>query len=107
MVIDIYEDVKEECEKFGRVEGMEIPRPSGGSRQSPGVGKIFVKFDTNESAKKAMEAMAGRKFADRTVVVTFFGEVSYSGILTADQRANNLLGIFRRACMVMKGQNAF
>ena len=55
---------------------MKIPRPSGGSRQSNGVGKIFIKYDTNESAKKAMSALAGRKFQDRTVVTTYFPEVS-------------------------------
>ena len=53
-----------------------MPRPSGGSRQSNGVGKIYVKFEANESAAKALRAMAGRKFADRTVVTTFFSEVS-------------------------------
>ena len=71
---EICEDVKEECEKYGQVKEIKIPRPSGGSRQSPGVGKIFVKYDTPESAQKALQALAGRKFADRTVVVTFFGE---------------------------------
>lgn len=54
---------------------MKVPRPSGGSRQSSGVGKIFVKYDGPESARKAMQALAGRKFADRTVVVTYFSEV--------------------------------
>lgn len=73
---EILQDIKDECEKYGRVEELKIPRPSGGSRQSNGVGKIFVKFDKPESAQKALKALAGRKFADRTVVVTFFGEVS-------------------------------
>lgn len=68
--------MKEECAKFGEVVALKVPRPSGGSRQSAGVGKIFVKFDTTESAKKALQALAGRKFADRTVVTTFFPEVS-------------------------------
>jgi splicing factor U2AF subunit len=68
--------VKEECEKYGKVLDMKIPRPTGGSRQSNGVGKIFVKFDTPESAGKALRALAGRKFADRTVVTTYFSEVS-------------------------------
>lgn len=54
---------------------MKIPRPTGGSRQSNGVGKIFVKFDTPESASKALRAIAGRRFQDRTVVVTYFSEV--------------------------------
>jgi hypothetical protein len=56
---------------------MKVPRPTGGSRQSAGVGKIYVKFDTAESAGKALRALAGRKFADRTVVTTYFSEVSH------------------------------
>lgn len=72
---EICEDVKEECEKYGKVLDMKVPRPSGGSRQSAGVGKIFVKFDTPETAGKALRTLAGRKFADRTVVVTYFSEV--------------------------------
>ena len=54
---------------------MKVPRPSGGSRQSNGVGKIYIKYDTPESARKALQALAGRKFADRTVVTTYFSEV--------------------------------
>lgn len=74
--LEICEDVKEECSKFGTVVALKIPRPSGGSRQSAGVGKIFVKFDSTEASKKALQALAGRKFADRTVVTTYFPEVS-------------------------------
>lgn len=65
----------EECQKYGKIVELKIPRPSGGSRQSTGVGKIFIKYDTAESAKKALQALAGRKFADRTVVTTYFDEV--------------------------------
>ena len=72
---EILEDVREECEKYGKIIDMKIPRPSGGSRQSAGVGKIYIKYDTSESAKKALQALAGRKFADRTVVTTYFDEV--------------------------------
>ena len=46
-----------------------------GSRQSAGVGKIFVKFGDADAARKALHALAGRKFADRTVVTTYFSEV--------------------------------
>lgn len=68
------EDVREECEKYGKVLEIKIPRPSGGSRQSNGVGKIFVKFDGPTAASKALHSLAGRKFADRTVVTTYFSE---------------------------------
>lgn len=56
---------------------LKVPRPTGGSRQSAGVGKIFVKFESSESATNALKALAGRKFADRTVVATYFPEVSF------------------------------
>lgn len=71
---EICEDVKEECSKYGAILDMKVPRPAGGSRQSNGVGKIYIKYDTVESSTKALRALAGRKFADRTVVVTYFGE---------------------------------
>lgn len=73
--VEICEDIKDECEKYGQVLEMKVPRPSGGSRQSTGVGKIFVKYDNADSARTALQALAGRKFADRTVVTTYFSEV--------------------------------
>lgn len=74
---EICEDVREECSKFGTITDLKIPRPTGGSRQSAGVGKIFVKFDTTESTTKALKSLAGRKFADRTVVTTYFPEENF------------------------------
>lgn len=76
-MLEICEDIREECQKYGTILDMKIPRPVGGSRQSAGVGKIYVKFETTESAKKALQSLAGRKFADRTVVTTFFDEPSF------------------------------
>ncbi|KAE8149059.1 hypothetical protein BDV25DRAFT_157036 [Aspergillus avenaceus] len=74
---EICDDVRDECSKYGQVVELKIPRPSGGSRQSPGVGKIFVKFDSIESATNALKALAGRKFSDRTVVTTYFSEENF------------------------------
>lgn len=73
--LDIKIEVSDECDKYGKVLEIKIPRPAG-ARSSPGVGKIYVKFERPESAAKALAAMSGRKFSDRTVVVTYFGEVS-------------------------------
>lgn len=75
---------------------MKVPRPSGGSRQSNGVGKIYVKYDTPDSARKALQALAGRKFADRTVVTTYFSEVSLVPYFYGHhQHANPCVGEFR------------
>jgi splicing factor U2AF subunit len=38
--IEICEDIKEECQKFGKLIDVKVPRPSGGSRQTAGVGKV-------------------------------------------------------------------
>lgn len=100
--LEIVEDVKEECSKYGAVQEMKVPRPSGGSRQSNGVGKIYVKYDNNESASKALRALAGRKFADRTVVVTFFGEVCYHPILHSSLIFTN--SCFRNTLMLTHGK---
>lgn len=74
---EIKEDIREECQKFGEVVDMNIPRPTGGSRQSAGLGKIYIRFDSPDSATQALRALAGRKFADRTVVCTYFPEENY------------------------------
>ncbi|KAL4951580.1 hypothetical protein BDW69DRAFT_169736 [Aspergillus filifer] len=74
---EICDDVRDECSKFGRVLELKIPRPTGGSRQSPGVGKIFVKFETIEATTAALKTLAGRKFSDRTVVTTYFSEENF------------------------------
>lgn len=74
---EIRDDIQEECEKFGKILALKIPRPVGGSRQSAGVGKIYIKYETPEAATKALQALAGRKFSDRTVVSTYFPEENF------------------------------
>ena len=39
MFVDIVEDVREECSKYGVVKSLEIPRPIKGV-EVPGVGKV-------------------------------------------------------------------
>ncbi|CAJ0639062.1 2611_t:CDS:10 [Entrophospora sp. SA101] len=76
---DIVEDVREECSKFGRIIDMKIPRPG---QTTTGVGKIFVRFDSAEAAGIALRALAGRKFAERTVLTSYFEEEKEGKIST-------------------------
>ncbi|OMJ12271.1 Splicing factor U2AF 50 kDa subunit, partial [Smittium culicis] len=73
---DILEDVRDECGKFGTVEMLKIPRPVEGVKVN-GVGKIFVKFQNVSEATTALRALAGRKFADRTVIVSYLTESDF------------------------------
>ena len=68
---DISEDVKEECGKFGPVKSIEIPRPRAGQDAS-GVGKVYVEFVSLEGCNAAMNALSGRKFANRVVLTSFY-----------------------------------
>ncbi|KAI9274354.1 hypothetical protein BDA99DRAFT_497251 [Phascolomyces articulosus] len=73
---DIWEDIAEECSKFGQMLDMKIPRPQNGQNVG-GLGKIFVRYQTKDEALVGLRALAGRKFADRTVVTSFVDEDDY------------------------------
>jgi splicing factor U2AF subunit len=93
---DIYEDVKEECSKYGAVGDLRIPRPvkKDKSKWAPGepgqqttidaqradeaagVGRVYVKFVEGSSAQDALKALAGRSFAGRSIIATVLNEDS-------------------------------
>ncbi|KAG6821456.1 hypothetical protein H0H93_010180 [Arthromyces matolae] len=92
---DLYEDVKEECSKFGEVEDLRVPRPvkkdknkwagEGGHLapqdaarldEAAGVGRVYVKFTQAASASAAMKGLAGRSFAGRSIIATILNEDS-------------------------------
>ncbi|ORX95524.1 hypothetical protein K493DRAFT_219056 [Basidiobolus meristosporus CBS 931.73] len=70
---DILEDVGDECSKFGRIVEFQIPKPINGEKV-PGVGKVFIRFETKDECSVALRALAGRKFGDRTVVASYITE---------------------------------
>ncbi|XP_061568202.1 splicing factor U2AF 65 kDa subunit-like [Cololabis saira] len=68
---EILEDIREECCKYGSVRSIEIPRPVDGV-DVPGCGKIFVEYVSAADCQKAMQALTGRKFANRVVVTKYY-----------------------------------
>ncbi len=74
--------------KYGTVLNVEIPRPDKICKLSgPAVGKIFVKFSTLQSAKKARYEISGKKYNRRTVIASFYPENYF------DVREFNFMGI--------------
>ncbi|KAG6890092.1 hypothetical protein C0995_012041 [Termitomyces sp. Mi166 len=93
---DLYEDIKEECSKFGAVEDLRIPRPvkkdkskwapgDGGHMaaqdaarldEASGVGRVYVKFVQPSGANTALKSLAGRSFAGRSIIATLLSEDS-------------------------------
>ncbi|KIK60395.1 hypothetical protein GYMLUDRAFT_606046 [Collybiopsis luxurians FD-317 M1] len=91
---EIFEDVKEECSKYGPVEDLRIPRPvkKDKSKWTPGegldpqaaarideaagVGRVYVKYVDNDGASQALKSLAGRSFAGRSIIATVLSEDS-------------------------------
>lgn len=72
---------QEECEKFGSVKSVHIPRPSTTSEEEkPGVGFVFVAFDAVDSASKAAASLRARTFDGRKVLRSLFGIVGWVGL---------------------------
>lgn len=91
---DIYEDVKEECAKFGEVEDLRIPRPVKRDRarwgegagqamsaqdyqrvdEAAGVGRVYVRFVDPRAAGRALQSLAGRSFGGRSIIATLLDD---------------------------------
>lgn len=68
---DIVQDIKEECQKYGAVKSIEVPRPMHGVEVG-GLGKIYVEFEQTDDCIKANNALAGRKFSQRVVMTMYY-----------------------------------
>lgn len=64
-------DIQEECNQFGQVKNIFIPRPSAKGRVA-GIGKVYVEFATVEECMRAVTELAGRTFAERTVLTSYY-----------------------------------
>ncbi|WFD30513.1 hypothetical protein MSPP1_001534 [Malassezia sp. CBS 17886] len=86
---EIVDDVREECNKYGAVEDIRIPRPVRRTQartwkeqaslaetqvEHHGVGRVYVKFGAVEPCSKALHAIAGRQFGGRTVICAYLRE---------------------------------
>lgn len=74
---EIFDDIREECAKYGHIRSLHIPRPST-DYQVPGVGKVFIEFTNTGESHAASEALGGRKFANRVVVTAYYDPDLYA-----------------------------
>ena len=68
---EILEEIREECNKFGKVKSIEIPRPVPGV-EVLGCGKVFIEFATSNDCEEAKLKLTGRKFSNRVVVAGYY-----------------------------------
>ncbi|XP_046907142.1 serine/threonine-protein kinase Kist [Hypomesus transpacificus] len=68
---DILEDMKEECQKYGSVVSLLIPK------ENPGKGQVFVEYTNASESKEAQRLLTGRTFDGKFVVATFYPLSAY------------------------------
>ncbi|CAN0218966.1 unnamed protein product [Ectocarpus sp. 6 AP-2014] len=74
---DIVDDIQQECSSHGTVLSIIVPRP-GEADASRAVGKVFVEYDTKDSAQKAALSLAGRQFGANIVKVEYLNEEKFA-----------------------------
>lgn len=82
---EIFDDIKKECETFGPIVEMVMPRPNEDpSVYVAGIGKvilyltkIFIKYEQKHHASTAQLDLAGRKYNSNTVLTTFYNEQKF------------------------------
>eukprot|EP01068_Selenidium_serpulae_P005049 Selendium_serpulae@DN3848_c0_g1_i2.p1 len=68
----IIEDIRSEASKFGALEEIVIPRPADDLSLTPGVGKVFLRYNDVTAARRAQLELNGRKFERRSVCASFY-----------------------------------
>jgi len=75
---DLREEVREECEKYGTLLSIKIPRVQDGfPENSTAIRKIYLEYATVQDANSAENELAGRSFGNNVVQVTYFDEQQY------------------------------
>ncbi|KAJ8557363.1 hypothetical protein K7X08_002988 [Anisodus acutangulus] len=67
--LDIKDDVKEECSKYGRVKHIHVDKNTSGY--------VYLRFDSVEAASRAQQAMHKRWFAGRSISAIFLQPYEY------------------------------
>ncbi|KAG0610469.1 hypothetical protein M758_7G068200 [Ceratodon purpureus] len=70
---EILEDMKSECEKYGNLVNVVIPRPRGGEDVF-GLGKVFLQYSDIVGAANAKALLHGQRFDGNLVVAKYYPE---------------------------------
>lgn len=84
---NFYDDIKEECNKYGRTITLTIPRKDVDDNPMPGFGNVYAEFYSIEEAKEArrviyyiykFQQLVNRKYNFKTVRIVYYSEEKYA-----------------------------
>lgn len=73
----VKEDILSECELYGKVQSVFLPRKDVEDNIIPGMGNAYVEFETVEDCKNCRRKLVGRKFNNHLVRMVYFDEEKY------------------------------
>jgi len=70
--LDFIDDIRSECQKFGKIEGVAMPKPG-----EKGAGNAYIAYETVEEAMNARRSLGSKRFNGKFVEPSFHPEVMY------------------------------
>jgi hypothetical protein len=80
---ELIEDVREECNRFGQVLDVVVPRGNIAGLGFDVLGKIYVHLSSVDGAASVLKAVAGRKFNGLTVEACYLSEEAFLAKVSA------------------------
>ena len=76
----VHEDFQSECQKFGKIEEILVAGPHtavGLNIPTHTWGKVFIRFNTKAVAATALDALAGLRYGESTLITAYFDEALF------------------------------
>ena len=74
---EIKEDLKNECEKYGKVLEVFMPRKDVEDNETPGMGNAYIMFDNVEESKLARKFLSMKKFNNKLIYIQYVPEDNF------------------------------
>ena len=74
---EIKDDLKYECEKYGKVLDIFVPRKDVEDNETPGMGNAYIMFDNVEQSKLARKFLSMKRFNNKLIYVQYIPEENF------------------------------
>ena len=74
---EVAEDIKSECEKYGNVLGIFMPRKDVEDNATPGMGNAYVMYENVEQSKLARRFLSLKRFNNKLIYIQYIPEEDF------------------------------
>ena len=74
---EIKEDLKNECEKYGKVLDIFMPRKDVEDNETPGMGNAYIMFESVEQSKLARKFLSMKRFNNKLIYIQYIPEDNF------------------------------